>query len=488
MGGEDDRRLLDGSDLVDGANAEPFHLLDDSLVVHHLSENGGASALRGEALDLQIRNADAGTEPVLRSSFHVHRVQRNAPRREKHCSGEPPSGSIQSPALTTQSSDRLFTWRFASLWLFQFGTFFSAFQLLPVIPMRMIELGGSKATAGLFLFIYTFSSALAAPITGTIADHIGRRRMLIVASMLFVVFSVAYGVIALLPLLLVIGIIHGAIWSGILSSASAIMTDFIPPGRRTEGLAYWGLAPTAAIAIAPAVGLQVFRFGWLTLCLEIAALSAIMAVWAARIPGGLERRNETRLPRASELWDPLVIRTSISFAVVSFGYGGITSYVALLSRERGIQPESLFFTVFAITIVLVRVFTSRAGDRFGPKVLLYPAFLAMPLAFGVLSVAATRPQMIVSAILFGIGLGASFPAFMTFVVTHTAEARRGRTFGSVILAFDTGIGLGSVVIGIIGERTSLGTAFAFAAVLSCLAIPIFMVTSKKLVSATPAGG
>ncbi|MFP5245996.1 MAG: MFS transporter, partial [Thermoanaerobaculia bacterium] len=267
----------------------------------------------------------------------------------------------------------LFTTRFVTLWLFQFGTFFSAFQLLPVIPLRIIELGGSKAAAGLFLAVYTFSSAFAAPIMGTIADHLGRRRVLVLASILFVFFSLAYGVVPWLPVVLVIAVIHGAIWSGILSSASAIMTDFIPVERRNEGLAYWGLAPTAAIAVAPAVGLWVHHFGWLALCVEIAVLSALMAVWAARIPGGTARNDSATLPRVHELWDWSVVRTTLSLAVVSFGYGGITSYVAILSRERGIRPESLFFTVFAVTIVLVRVFTSHLGDRFGPKVMLYPA-------------------------------------------------------------------------------------------------------------------
>ena len=88
--------------------------------------------------------------------------------------------------------------------------------------------------------------------------------------------------------------------------------------------------------------------------------------------------------------------------------------------------------------------------------------------------------MIAAAVLFGIGLGASFPAFMTFVVQHTDEARRARTFGSVIWAFDTGIGLGSMVIGEIGERASLATAFTIAAGLSCLAIPIFVATARQL--------
>lgn len=381
-------------------------------------------------------------------------------------------------------SERLFTPRFASLWLFQFGTFFSAFQLLPVIPLRIIELGGSKAAAGLFLAVYTFASAFAAPVMGTVADHVGRRRMLVIASILFVVFSLAYGVVPWLPLVLLIAVVHGAIWSSILSSASAIMTDFIPVSRRTEGLGYWGLAPTAAIAIAPAVGMHVYHFGWFALCAEIAVLSALMALWAARLPGGQERSARTSLPRVAELWDSRVLKTALSFSVVSFGYGGITSYVAILSRERGIHPESLFFTVFAASVVVVRILTARIGDRHGPKVLLYPAFLSIPLAFALLASAETQAQMIAAAILWGIGLGASFPAFMTFVVTNTDEQHRGRTFGSVILAFDTGIGLGSIVIGAIGARWSLGTAFAVAAALSCLAIPIFVSTSRQLARGT----
>jgi MFS family permease len=380
--------------------------------------------------------------------------------------------------------ERLFTPRFISLWLFQCGTFFSAFQLLPVIPLRIIELGGSKAAAGLFLAVYTFASAFAAPVMGTIADHIGRRRMLVVASILFVFFSLAYGIVPWLPLVLLIAVAHGALWSSIISSASAIMTDFIPVSRRTEGLGYWGLAPTAAIAIAPAVGMYMHHFGWFALCAEIAALSAFMAVWAARLPGGHERKEHAPRPRIAELWDWRVLKTALSFSVISFGYGGITSYVAILSRERGIHPESLFFTVFATSVVVVRILTARIGDRHGPKVLLYPAFASIPFAFALLASAQTRAHMIAAGILWGIGLGASFPAFMTFVVTNTDEAFRGRTFGSVILAFDTGIGLGSIIIGAIGARWSLGTAFWIAAALSCLAIPIFIGTSRELARGT----
>src|SRR3954467_12674605 len=119
--------------------------------------------------------------------------------------------------------DPLFTPRFAMLWVYAFVTFFSAFQLLPAIPFRILDLGGSKAEAGWFLSVYTFASAFAAPIMGSIADHVGRRRLLIIASIAFIAFSVAYGIVTDLRVLLLIGAIHGSIWSGILAASGAIM-------------------------------------------------------------------------------------------------------------------------------------------------------------------------------------------------------------------------------------------------------------------------
>jgi MFS family permease len=154
--------------------------------------------------------------------------------------------------------------------------------------------------------------------------------------------------------------------------------------------------------------------------------------------------------------------------------------VAILSRERGLRPESLYFSVFALSIVLVRVFTSRLGDRLGPKALLYPAYGAIPISFAILAIATTRLQLAVSAILFGFGMGAAYPAFANFLLMNTDPKRRARTFGSIVMAFDTGIAIGSLSIGAIAHRFSLGTAFAVAAALSCLAIPIFMTATRQL--------
>ena len=314
---------------------------------------------------------------------------------------------------------------------------------------------------------------------GSLADHFGRRRFLITASILFVAFSGAYGVVRHLPLLFVIGAIHGAVWSGLMASASALMSEYIPESRRTQGMAYWGLASSSAIAVAPAVGLWVFHFGWTTLCSELTIVSVMMVL------GALMLRSDDRGPAkrqlvVSDAWDWRVIAAASSLAVASFGYGGITSYAAIIAIERHVTPTAIYLTTYAISLVLFRVCFSHLGDKIGPTRMLYPGLVLVPFAFGWLGIAHTRWEMIASATLFGIGFGAVYPAFVTIILGSTDPARRARTFGSIVWAFDTGIGLGSFGIGAIGQHYGLGNAFLIAAALSCFAIPIFAVTSARL--------
>ncbi|MCG3191512.1 MAG: MFS transporter [Thermoanaerobaculia bacterium] len=383
---------------------------------------------------------------------------------------------------------RLFTGQFGRLWVFGFITFFSAFQLFPVIPFRILELGRSKAEAGLFLSFYTMACAFSAPVTGSLADALGRRRVLVAGSVFFIVFSLLYGVVRQLPLLLAVAAVHGVFWSGLLASSGALISDVIPASRRTEGIAYWGMASTIAASVAPAVGLWIFhRAGWFEVCLGMAALSASMALLASR----LERDPGARAPRVSGLGQVLpwrVMAVSLAFLPVSFGYGGIMSYVALMSIERKIVPSTLFFTVFASAVLVFRLLLARTGDRIGPRALLLPCLLLIPPALLCLALAKTQFLLVLGALVMGAGFGGAYPGFAAFLLGRTPPERRAATFGSLLWAFDSGIALGSLVTGFLVEHHGFRAAFLCGAGLAVLAVPIFLLTSPLLPAAGASGG
>ncbi len=378
--------------------------------------------------------------------------------------------------------DRLFTPRFFVMCGFNFVVFLSAFQLLPTAPFRIRDLGGSAVAAGLFLGFLTYSSAMTGPITGGIVDRVGKRRVLLVSSAAIAVFSLIYAVLPSYPLMLGLVIIHGCFWSGLLVAASSYVTDIVPPHRRAEGLSYWGMSTIFAVSMAPAIGLWVFeRGGWRVLCVEAAGLSVLMFTIAwALLPRDAPHGNEHAAWAWSSLVEWKVLALSVTMFLYSFGYGGITSFVAMYSEASGVYPVSIYFTVFSIAILVTRPYVARLGDRIGHKKVLVPCLGLVVVGFALLAVGGSRTMFVISALVFGTGFGSAYPLFLGHVMRHVAPARRGAAFGSIIAAFDTGIGTGSMAIGWIVQHHGYRAAYGAAAALALLTVPYFLTVEPRV--------
>jgi MFS family permease len=379
--------------------------------------------------------------------------------------------------------ERLLTPRFVTMWSYSFTVFISLFQLLPAAPYRVLDLGGSTAEAGLFLGLLTYASAFSAPLTGTIADRFGQRRVLIVVSLILAAISASYAFMTSYKIMLAVVVVHGMFWSALLSASSAYMAGTIPASRRAEGLGYWGLASVSAIATAPAIGFWVYRHGWSVMCAEIVVLNLIMTVIAWRLPhehdgsSSVAARDVT--PRGlGRLIEWRVIVLGVTLGLVAFGYGGITSFSALFADDLGITPRSAFLSAMAAAMLIGRITIGRSLDRIGHRRVLLPV-LVMPAA-GLLMLGVTHgPALfLASAIVFGAGFGLMYPAFAAYVIEHVPAARRGAAFGAIIAAFDTGLGTGSTVMGSVIEAFGYRSAFLGAGALAILAVPYFLVAEK----------
>lgn len=370
----------------------------------------------------------------------------------------------------------LFTRRFFTMCAFTFTVFLSAFQLLPVAPFHILELGGSTATAGLFLGFLTYSSALSAPLTGALGDRLGKRFMLLVCSVVLAGFLAVYSIVPGYRLLLALVIFQGIFWSGLLSASSAYMTDFIPESRRAEGIGYWGMSTMLAVAVAPNLGFFFHARGWGFVCAVTALLNLGMAGIAWSLPPDpLPAHPGGRPPlRLEGLVEWRVVAVSMSLFLVSFGYGGITSFAALFAERSGVVPKGIFFTVFALVVLLTRVFAGRLADEIGHRRFVMPCFVLTSAGMALLAASSTRAGMVFAALVFGLGFGSLYPAYAAHVVKHVAPGRRGAAFGGILAAFDTGIGTGSLAVGYLIDWRGFATAFAVAAFLAALALPLFI--------------
>lgn len=363
---------------------------------------------------------------------------------------------------------------------FSFTVFLSAFQLFPVAPFRMIDLGGTTFTAGLFLGCLTYASAFSAPFTGALADRFGRRRQLLVCSLVISALSIAYGMANTPAVILGLAVVHGFFWSGLLSANAAYTAELIPATRRTEGIGYHGMASVLAVALAPTLGLWVYRGGWGGLCVSIFVLNIAMAFIAWRIP---DDRASTRaaVKREGPLVEWHVTAAAITLFLGAFGYGGVTSFVALMADQSGVRPRAWYFTVLALSIMSSRAVVGRLADRVGARRVLLPCLSLASVGYAVLALPPSFASFTVSAVLVGLGFGSAYPVFAAWVLQHVSASARGAAFGGILAALDTGIGTGSMAIGWLATHASFQLAFGLSAALSALSVPYFALVAARAI-------
>jgi DHA2 family multidrug resistance protein len=126
------------------------------------------------------------------------------------------------------------------------------------LPHIAGTLGASYDEATWVLTSYLVSNAVVLPISGWIANRIGRKRFYMSCVALFTVFSFLCGLATTLPMLIVFRVIQGAAGGGLQPSERAILADTFPPEKRSVAFSLYGMAVVLAPAIGPTVG------GWIT--------------------------------------------------------------------------------------------------------------------------------------------------------------------------------------------------------------------------------
>lgn len=383
----------------------------------------------------------------------------------------------------------LVTPRFVTMFVFSFLVFTSVFQLLPVAPYRMLALGGTPSSAGWFLGLLTISCAVSAPFTGPLCDRIGHRRALIGAGSLLSVITGTYALVSDNRLLLAIVVVHGVVWSALMAASSAYATATIPPARRAEGLGYWGMASIIAIGLAPSLGFAVYGFGWTVLCVELVALNVLMTLVAWRLPDERVAAADAAAGEAPPLppsdargvgieWR--VIALAVCLSLISFGYGGLTSFSALFADALGVTPRSTFLSAMACSVIASRLFVGRRLDAWGAGSVLVVSLVIPVCGLALLATAGGRVGFVLAGLTFGLGFGLVWPSFAALVMASIPMARRGAAFGAILAAFDTGIGVGSATTGWVVRAHGYRPAYAVAALVAALALPYFLVARRRL--------
>ncbi len=360
-------------------------------------------------------------------------------------------------------------------------------MLLPVLPVFSAKIGGSDAWAGIVVGIFTISAVLMRPISGRLLDKHGRRGVYILGLIVFLICVVAYNWTSTILALLILRFIHGFGWGASSTASSTIASDIIPKSRLAEGMGYFGLTSTLAMAIAPALGLGVLSvYGFNTVFYISAGVVFISILISLPIkyhkPDVTPESDPDILSKSERAG--IVERTAILPATVIFfvtmTYGAIVSFIALYADQRQVENIGLFFTVYAAALLISRPYFGGLTDKKGVSFAVLPGIIFVIISMLLIYLANALTVFLIAGFIYGIGFGAIQPALQAMSVSRVNPLRRGAANATFFLGFDLGIGAGAIIWGIIAEKFSYQLIYLLAIIPAIVGALVYIKSIKKL--------
>lgn len=361
--------------------------------------------------------------------------------------------------------EKLWNANYLRTWMANFMIFFSFMLLTPLMPSYLSEVfGADKQTIGIVLSGYTLTALMIRSLSGFLVDSFPRRIVLMTSYFLFALCFAGYLVAGSLLLFAIVRTLHGAPFGATTVANSTVAIDVLPSSRRAEGIGYYGLSNNIATAISPTVALLLFdRFQNYDMLFWVALLTALLGLWSTSQVKTRER--DIQRDRRPLSLDRFVLvkgwREGIAMICYAFSYGVLATYIAIYGKEElGITGGTgLFFMLLAIGLILSRLVGSRTL-RQGKVTQNATVGTAISL-FGYLLFAAVHNSWgyYGAALIIGLGNGHMFPAFQTMFINLAENSQRGTANSTLLVSWDIGIGLGTLIGGIVAEHVGYSAAF-----------------------------
>ena len=126
------------------------------------------------------------------------------------------------------------------------------------LPSMTGDLGASQDTITWVLTSYIVASAIMTPVTGWLADRLGKRELFLISIVGFVASSLACGIAWSLPSMVAFRLLQGVFGAAIVPLSQTFLLDINPREKAGQAMAMWGAGIMVGPIIGPTLG------GWLT--------------------------------------------------------------------------------------------------------------------------------------------------------------------------------------------------------------------------------
>jgi MFS family permease len=353
---------------------------------------------------------------------------------------------------------------------------FSFNLIMPELNQFITKLGGEDFK-GLIIALFTLAAGIARPISGKLADTIGRKRVMYVGLAVCLLASISYIWVSAVWVFLLLRFFHGFSTGFFPTGSTAMATDVLPVNRRGEGMGILGAFMSIGMGVGQSLSSPITKVFSIETTFVLSALSAIisgllMLIVEETLDNKIVFKRRLLLVKKHEILDPLVKPAAITMFLSAFCSGAILVLVPDLSEYLGIENKGVFFMYYVVFTIVVRLGFGKVSDIRGRREVLLLAMIIILGSVIVLALAENHMIFAIAAILFGIGSGLSSPSLFAWTADLSDPEHKGRGTGTMFIALEMGIMFGSISTLIIYDNTleSLQWCLYLAATMCMLAV------------------
>ena len=367
----------------------------------------------------------------------------------------------------------------AASFFFMFSTMF----VNPLINGYAKELGASSAFAGIIVGIMSLAAMFLRPVAGNLTDKFSKYRLSFIGGTLIFVGVMGYVLTPSSGWLLLFRLINGTGYVLCTVCMTTWLAFLVPRQHVGEAMGFYGLMNALAMALAPAVSINIYqKIGYRT-SLVASAVSALLMIVAIQfvgdhaLPKKLVRTQKKSFKIIQFNVLPVAILTTL-FAIPYFvTQADIVTYV---EQKHLTVAVGSYFLIYAVVLLIIRVGLKRYFDtvRFG--VWFWLSLVSTAAYIILLTVMNNDWQMALAAALMASGYGIIYSVLQSTALLLAPIEEQGLASATFYLGLDIAMAFGPMISGVIDSALPIEWFYPVELVLVPLILVVYFIWRKRL--------
>lgn len=392
--------------------------------------------------------------------------------------------------MTAAQPHTLWTRSFILLCCAQFFGSSQHALLQPTFPLYITALGGTPVQVGLVLACFATTSVVFRPLIGAWADRwsepgVSICGLSLLSAAVFICF-IPFGAATMFA-----NALRGLGWAAMSAAGYSMLALSAPPARRGEASGYYSGVQASGTILLPAVALWLIEQpfggfnGVFAVAIALAAIGACMSALLARYAPKKFRNPDAT--DAAPWWREILNvldREIILASVLSFfshvTFPAVASFLVLYARDIGVDNIGWFYAASGATSILARPMLGKVSDNIGRRRALLACFVLQALALLMLAYASNLLALMISGVLYMLGLALSSSTTLAIAMEQAKPERRGRAMATFSVALPLSNGVGALVCGSLVQWVGFFWMYAIGAAIAAAGLLITIVNRARL--------